>query len=171
MRLSTTVAGLVAGIAGLAGAVAGYQQLAASPRHSETVQVSTESSTTKPATPAVRTRLRDCPRGFDRRGRGCVRVVERTVVVDVRPAARSSAPVAARRSDVPVTHDSAGDPATHDAGDDHGGRRGESREGTTDQTRDETGDDHGSDDHGSDDGGHNGEGEDGHHGGDEPDDD
>jgi hypothetical protein len=163
MRLTTLVVGAVAGVAGLAGATAGYQQLSASPRHVEQVRLSDTAGTTTPsaATPSAVTkvRLRGCPRGFELHHRVCVREVEHTVVIDVNPPAAAPARAVAPTS-VPSPRASDDDPATHDARDDHGGSRhgaSQGHGGRGDQA-DEQGDDHGdhgedaeeSDDHGDD---------------------
>ena len=153
MRLTTLVAGVVAGVAGLAGGVAGYQQLTASPRHSETVQV-TEAGPARAASssPSARVRLRDCPRGFVQKARACVREVERTVVIDVTPPASGARVAAAaagqgRRVPGPGAR-TAGD----DAPDDHGGRgaehgddHDESDDDRDEGDRDDDGDDDGED--------------------------
>ena len=152
MRLTTLVAGTAAGVAGLAGATVGYAQLSSSPRHSETVQVADTSGTagtaaaappTRPA-PVTRVRLRDCPRGFQRHGKACVRRVERTVVVHVAPPAAAPARVVAPAEVPPAPEPSQNDdPVIHDAGDDHGGTVVDHHGG-----RDHGDDDHATEDHG-----------------------
>ena len=185
MRTSSIVAGLVAGVAGLAGAVAGYQQLAASPRHSETVQVTDTSATPPPRAatprPATRVRLRDCPRGFDLRKGTCVREVERTVVIDVAQPAAAPAPATAalRSSDAPATHDVGDDHVGQggqggrgdEAGDDHGGRGDDGRDEA--DHADDSGEDHHGDaaGEGSEDGHHDGAEDEDHSGEVEPHDD
>jgi hypothetical protein len=167
MRLTTLVAGTVAGVAGLAGATAGYVQLSASPRHSETVRVAdappaAPARTSRPE-PVTKVRLRDCPRGFRLRGKACVREVERTVVIHVAPPAAAPARAAAPAAvPPPAEPQPAGVPGTHDAGDDQGGRgdqagvrhdgpegdgaRGDDGEHATE----DHGDDHATEDHGDD---------------------
>ncbi len=184
MRLPTLVAGVVAGLAGLVGAAAGYQQLTASPQRSETVEVAQSSPQSAPAadvspSTVTRVRLKDCPRGFKLKGRTCERVVERTVVIDVAPPAAAPARAVAPAPAPVRTAASRGgddDPATHDAGDDHGGRgdeagddHGDRGEDHGDEADEDHGDDHGDEADEVEDEDHHGEdGEDGHHG-DEPD--
>lgn len=146
MRLPTLVAGVVAGLAGLVGAAAGYQQLSASPQRSETVEVAqaAPAADVSAPSPVTKVRLRDCPRGFQLKGKACERLVERTVVIDVAPPAaapaRAVAPASVpsgqgRRASGRGGED---EPATHVGGDDHGGRGGDDQ-----ADDDEPGDHHG----------------------------
>ena len=184
MRMRTIVTSAVAGAAGLTVAVTGYQQLLTpiADQTSTTTTAGTSSSLSATDAPAeVRNRFRDCPRGHVLKQRACVRVVERTVVVDLAaPAAPGTAaaatgprvaPVAAatpsmsvdddrgedgRRDDVSGSNDVRDD---HD--DDHDGRFDDRDEGVDD--RDDGVEEHDTDDDDHDGVDHDDEPEDGEH--------
>jgi len=135
---------VLAGVAGIAGAVAGFQLITDSggPRPVTATEVQAGSGAHGRA--RVEVRFRPCPKGFAREGRACVRTVERTVVLHQAGAPTSSGTPA--QVVAPSTVRSSGRTSTsgdhgplHDLGDDHG-------------------DDHGGDRHGDDDGDHSGHG-------------
>jgi hypothetical protein len=91
MRLSSLGAVAIIGLLALIGGVAGYQYVAADNGPTTTAAVTHPKHVRVVGKPVVHIKVRHCRHGYVRKGRTCVRHVDRTVVVDV-PAPPTSAP-------------------------------------------------------------------------------
>ena len=170
MTFRTMTLSAVTAIVGLGVAGVGYDLMTSSPTASAPASVpATSFSPAEQATTSA-PGFRDCPRGFEQRRRECVRIVERTVVVDVAAAAAGAAAAA-----VPTLPGST--PSfDHDGFDDEGVQGDDDSDDRADgasRSGDEAGDDHGrdhdeADDEGDDEAEHESEDED--HGDDHEDD-